>query len=212
MPRIMSAAMKAALEADILYPVYFFEAETRTSTLRLWTGHPGRTAAWNGQDWLGIGWLIGFSEVEETAEVKATSMTVGLAASAELIEAALAELRRNNKVRVFEGFLTPGWSFGDAAATYVLGDDAPAFEIGQPAGMLIEDPIEIFRGQLDIPEIDLQDPAKPSIRIRYASPLADFEKARDWRSSHESQQIDHPGDLFYEFAGKTDTVISWGGS
>ena len=208
MPRIMSAAMMAALEPDILYPVYFVEIENTGTTLRLWTGKPGQTTTWNGHDWLGVGWLLGFSEVEETAEVKATSMTIGMPAVPELVSLALTNLKRNKKAAIYEGFLTPGWAFGaDAspAGPYVLGDDAPALEIGEPAGMLIEDPIEVFRGLLDIVDTTV-DPAKPTL-------MADFERARERRATHEDQQIDHPGDRFYEYTGAlSDATITWGGS
>lgn len=214
MPRIMSAAMSAALTADVLYPVYFFEIEGTGGTLRVWTGSPGQSYAWNGHDWLGIGWLLGFSEVEESAEIKVVSMTIGMPTAPEVLSLALNNLRRNNKCTLYEGFLTPGWSFGDDTAPsgpYVLGDDPPAFEIGEPAGLLVEDPIEVFRGLLDIVETDLATD-RPKLSIRYSSPLADFERARERRATHEDQQIDHPGDLFYQYTGKlSDTVIDWGG-
>jgi hypothetical protein len=214
-PRLMSAAMKAAIEADILYPVYFVEIENTGTTLRLWTGRPGQTTTWNGHDWLGVGWLLGFSEVEETAEVKATSLTIGMPAVPEMVSLALTNLRRNNQAAIYEGFLTPGWSIGsdaDPGGPYVLGDDAPAFEIGEPAGLLIEDPIEVFRGLLDIVDTTV-DPEKPTLSLRYSSQMADFERARERRATHEDQQIDHPGDLFYEYTGAlADAVIDWGGA
>ena len=215
MPRLMSAAFAAALKPDILYPVYFVEIENTGTTLRLWTGKPGQTTTWNGHDWLGVGWLLGFSEVEETAEVKATSMTIGMPAVPELISLALTYLKRNKQAAIYEGFLTPGWSIGsdaDPGGPYVLGDDAPAFEIGEPAGLLIEDPIEVFRGLLDIVDTTV-DPANPTLSIRYSSQMADFERARERRATHEDQQIDHPGDLFYEYTGAlADAVIDWGGA
>lgn len=89
MPRLLSAAMKAAIEGDILYPVYFFAIETASDTLYLWTGWPGQALTWDGHVWIGIGWPLGFSDVEETAEVAVTSMTVGLPANPELISMAL---------------------------------------------------------------------------------------------------------------------------
>ena len=130
-------------------------------------------------------------------------MTIGMPAVPELVSLALTNLKRNKKAAIYEGFLTPGWAFGaDAspAGPYVLGDDAPALEIGEPAGMLIEDPIEVFRGLLDIVDTTV-DPAKPTLSIRYSSQLADFERARERRATHEDQQIDHPGDRFYEYTG-----------
>lgn len=215
MPRLMSAAFAAALEADILYPVYFVEIENTGTTLRLWTGRPGQTLSWNGNDWLGVGWLLGFSEVEETAEVKATSLTIGMPAVPELISLALNNLRRNKRATIYEGFLTPGWALGDAASSggpFALGDDAPGFELGAAAGALIEDPIEVFRGLLDIVDTTI-DPAKPTLSLRYSSQMADFERARERRATHEDQQIDHPGDRFYEYTGAlSDATITWGGS
>ena len=215
MPRLMSAAMSAALKADILYPVYFVEIENTGTTLRLWTGAPGQTASWNGHDWLGVGWLLGFSEVEETAEVKATSMTIGMPAVPELISLALTYLKRNKQAAIYEGFLTPGWSIGndaDPGGPYVLGDDAPAFEIGEPAGLLIEDPIEVFRGLLDIVDTTV-DPEKPTLSLRYSSQMADFERARERRATQEDQQIDHPGDNFDDHTGAlADAVLNWGGA
>lgn len=191
MPRLMSSAMKAAIEADILYPVYFVEIENTGTTLRLWTGRPGQTTTWNGHDWLGVGWLLGFSEMEETAEVKATSITIGMPAVPELVSLALTNLKRNKAAAIYEGFQTPA---------------------GVSSGALVEDPIEVFRGLLDIVDTTV-DPEKPTLALRYASQMADFERARERRATHEDQQIDHPGDLFYEYTGAlADAVIDWGGA
>lgn len=261
--RDLSASFAAALEQPIVYPIYFVEAEFATGTLNLWTGFGERQ--WNGKTWSGIGWILGISEVEETAEVKATSLTVGMPSNPELNSVALAQLRRNKPMTIWQGLLTPaatigdpetGETIGEADIVYRIGDSGtgerigdpatletvgdpgtgeeigeypgdywlgdpatdeeigeriPAFELGEPGG-LIETPYCVFKGLCDVGEIDI-DPKKPALRIRYKSRIADLERARERRMTHEDQQIEFPGDMFYQYTGAlSDAVINWGGN
>lgn len=261
--RNLPPSVAAALEQPIIYPIYFIEAEFATGTLNLWTGFGERV--WDGKTWTGIGWIIGISEVEETAEVKATSLTIGVPSNPEMNSIALGQLRRNKPVTIWEGLLAPAMVVGDPETGEIVGEEAfeylvgdsgtgevvgdPAtletvgdpetgeevgefagdywvgdpetgevvgesvmtLEVGEPGG-LIEEPYCLFKGLCDIGEIDV-DPAKPAIRIRYRSRIADLERARERRSTHEDQQIEFPGDMFYQYTGAlSDAVINWGGN
>lgn len=261
--RRLSASFLAALDQPILYPIAFFEGEFATGTLRLWTGFGDR--AWNGKTWNGIGWLIGISEVEETAEVKATSLTIGLTANQELVSVTLGQIRRNKPLSIWLGLNAPpvtigdpftgetigegavelllgdsgtgelvgdpatletlgdpatGESVGEFAGDYWIGDPATGetigesilpLELGEPGG-LIDPPYLAFRGLCDIGEIDVKTD-KPAIRIRYKSRIADLERARERRMTHEDQQIEFPGDMFYQYTGAlSDMTINWGPS
>ena len=69
---------------------------------------------------------------------------------------------------------------------------------------------EMLTQGYDIGEIDI-DPKKPAVRIRYKSRIADLERARERRMTHEDQQIEFPGDMFYQYTGTlSDVVINWG--
>lgn len=183
MTRPMSAAMEAALEADIIYPIYFFEIGFATASLNLWTGFGDRT--WDAKTWAGVGWILGMSEVEETSETKATTFTIGMPANAAVIAIALAEFRKNKPATVWQGLLSS-------------------------AGALIDTPIVIASGLTDLSEIDT-DPGKPAIRISCESRFADLERARVRRFTHEDHQIDYPGDRFFEHVGSlTDRILTWG--
>lgn len=137
--RNFSPSFAAALEKDIVYPLYFFEAEFATGTLHLWTGYGERV--WDGKVWSGIGWILGVSEVEETAEVKATSLTIGVPSNPEMNSIALAQLRRNKPMTIWQGLLAPPEVIGDPETGEVIGEEAFEYRIGDSGtGELVGDP------------------------------------------------------------------------
>lgn len=177
--------MEAALSGSIIYPIYFFEIGFATDTMRLWTGRGDRE--WNGETWAGVGWILGMSESEETAETRATSFTIGTISNAELNAKLLLHFRKNKPVTIWQGLLAPA-----------------------DPRTLIDSPEVIAAGLTDIYEIDV-DPARPAIRINCESRIADLERARTRRYTHEDHQIDYPGDLFFQYVGALgDKVLTWG--
>jgi hypothetical protein len=234
--RNLPPSVAAAFEQPILYPIYFIEAGFATGTLNLWTGIGERV--WDGKIWNGIGWVLGISEIEETAEIKATSLTIGMPSNRELNSIALGQLRRNKPMTIWEGLQAPAVVLGDPETGEVLGAEPTSWTLGDPGtgeelgdpgtgevfgeailqevlgepGGLIDSPYCIFKGFCDIGEI-VVDAKKPMVRIRYRSRIADLERARERRSTHEDQQIEFPGDMFYQYTGSlTDAVINWGGT
>jgi len=102
MARDLTSGMQAEVQAPVLRPVIFYEGEFSTGTLRLWSGLG--TIAWNGQTWTGAGNAIGFSEIAETADIRAAGMTVSLSGNvSSLIAAALAEARYGKPGKVWLG-------------------------------------------------------------------------------------------------------------
>jgi hypothetical protein len=185
--------MQAALEAPILYPIYFLEIEFNAGTVRVWTGLGDRD--WDGHTWSGVGWLVGFTEVTETAEIRATNLTISLrGVDLAIVALVLLNLQQNKPAKVWQGLLSPGPLF----------DDAP------DKGVLIDDPLLYYEGRVDFGEID-KDPENPAIRISCESRLRDLERARVRRYTHEDQQIDYPGDLGFQYAHQVDKPFRWGG-
>lgn len=182
--RPMSAAMEAALEGAIIFPIYFFAIGFASTTVRLWTGRGDRT--WDGQTWQGVGWILGMSETEETSETKATTFTLGTQANTVLIAAFLGNFRRNKPVTVWQGLLSP------------------------VDRSLLEDPIVIASGLTSVNEIDT-DPKKPGIALSCESRIADLERARVRRYTLEDHRIDWPEDRFFEHVGRlADRILPWG--
>lgn len=183
--RPMSEAYEAALTREIIYPIYFFEIGFANDTVRLWTGFGDRE--WDDQTWQGVGWILGMSEVDETAETRASSFTIGTISNAEVNARFLLHFRKNKPATIWQGLLSP---------------DDPS--------QLIDAPLVIASGLTDIYEIDT-DTSKPAIRINCESRIADLERARTRRYTHEDHQIDWPGDLFFQYVGQlSDKILNWG--
>lgn len=181
----MTSAMKAMLAAEVVYPVFLFQAEFASGWLYLWTGMGTRT--WNGQDYDGIGWLVGFQNIEETAEVRAVGMSVTLrGVDPAIISLTLQSIRKNKPGRIYIGAL-------DASR------------------QIIEDPVLAYEGRLDFGTVGKQ-PTGASVDIKYEGRLAALERARVRRYTDGDQQIDHPGDRFFEYVGSLqDKSLNWGG-
>jgi len=180
---LTTAALEALTAADVRLAL-FFAARFPSGWVRLWTGRG--PIQWAGQEWAGAGTLIGLSEIEESTAVEANGVAVTLAGvPPELVSAAIGEAQQGLPGRVWLAFL----------------DDA---------GTVIADPVFLFAGRLDVPT--LQDGAETcTITLSYESRLVSLTRAREWRYTHESQQVLHPGDRGFEYVAAIQAQdIVWG--
>lgn len=179
--RELSPAFIAALENDILFPIFFMEGEFKSGTLRIVTEMKGRV--WDGKTWTASGWLIGMSEVEETTDTRSPSFTLGMTGHETPVTIALAEWQQNRDFMMWLGLLDP--------LTKELIDVVPW-----------------YGGLSDISMVSI-NPTKPGVKLRYKSKLADLTRARVRRQTPEDQAIDFPDDTFYNFINP-DAAIHWG--
>jgi hypothetical protein len=183
MPRAMSTAMLAAIQATSLQPGIFVQIAFRSTTAYLWSGVG--SIVWNGETWSGMGSLLSFAAVEEGATVMARGVTIVLSG----LDAAL------------------------------LTDCNSDFELGLPviiyfglfsAGSLIADPIETWAGRTDQPTVEVTG-TEATISINCESRLLDMNVPADRRYTNEDQQMDHPGDLGFQFVNAIQEItIFWG--
>ncbi len=184
MTRDATPAYLDALKSGDLYPAVFFEGEFATGWVRIWTGP--REIAWDGKTWTGAGALIGLGALEETSEVVASGTTVSLSGvPRDLVGLAIDEARQGKPGRIWLALLTPELE-------------------------VIADPVQAFSGRLDVPEIS-EDGASCTITISYESRLIDLGTPRNWRYTHENQQVLFPGDRGFEHVTAIqDREITWG--
>jgi len=152
--------------------------------VRIWTGSHDIT--WDDKLWTGAGALIGLGALEETSDVVASGTSVSLSGvPLDLISLAIEEARQGSPGRIWLALLTP--------AREVIGN-----------------PVQAFSGRLDVPEIS-EDGSTCTITISYESRLIDLNTPRNWRYTHESQQILFPGDRGFEHVTAIqDREITWG--
>lgn len=140
--------------------------------LRLWTGIGEIPAA--GVQWIGGGDVISISPVSENAEVVAEKVDFGVSGiSTDIISIALGEHYQGRNCELFLGF------FNNENA-------------------LIDDIFTIYKGRLDIMEIDISK-EKMDIVVRSESRLRDLKIAPITRLTDQDQQNKFPGDKFLEF-------------
>ena len=183
MSRNMQAANAAAVEDDEVRLIGFFEGEFASGPVRLWTGYGERI--WNGQTWHGGGNLLSVSAIEETNGVTANGVSVSLSGiPLDMITLAINEARQGAAGRIWIGFCDANWD-------------------------LVATPELLFAGLLDVPQIsDSGDSAL--ITISYESQLIDLQRPREFRYTHESQQVLQPGDRGFEFVTSIQDInLKW---
>lgn len=184
MGKTLTPKFAAALGARDLKPVIFYEGQFASGTLRLWSGLG--EIPWNGETWSGAGSLLGLGALEESTEVAASGVTISLSGvDPALVSAAIADARQGLPGKVWIGLLDEN-------------------------GAIIADPVQAFAGRLDVPEIT-DDATRCTISISYESRLIDLTTPRNWRYTHESQQVLYTGDKGLEYvAVLQDQEVTWG--
>lgn len=167
--------------------------EIVTRTIAVALEFPSGVARWNGstmdiviggETFLGIGVLGSVSVVEEGAETRAYGMTVGVTGiPRDAVALALTQEYQ-----------------GRAATLWEVQLDATGAPIGTP-------PI-IFRGRMDQMSVQLGETA--SVTVRLENRLADWDRPRVRRYTHEDQSRAYPGDKGLEFVTSTvEKDIVW---
>ena len=141
---------------------------------------------WNGYEWLGTGDLGSISAITEEGAPKANGIQLEInGIDTSNLYLALNEHYQGRKCQVYVGFLN-------------VTDHS-----------LIADPILVFDGRMDV--MHIAHGKTGSISVTAESRLADWDRPRIRRYSHEDQISRYPGDLGLSFVEEiTDKEIIWG--
>ncbi|MFD1913796.1 hypothetical protein [Halodurantibacterium flavum] len=180
----MTPAVVEAMAAPEVFPFLLFEGQFLSGWVRLWSGIG--LLQWGGRQWQGAGTLIGLGSVSETTDVVAEGTSVTLSGvPLDLVQIGIAEVRQGLPGRIWLGFL-------------------------DGAGQIVPDPVLVFSGRCDVPEI-ADDAETCRITVSYESRLVDLQTPREWRYTHEAQQVLAPGDLgLAHVAAIQEREIKWG--
>lgn len=183
--RDLTSSVQAAISADAVSPILFFEGEFASGYVRVWSGIG--EVSWNSQTWQGIGTLGGISSIHESSDIQANGVTVTFSGiPSDLISLSLGDAVQGKLGRIYFGFMNE-------------------------ANEIIADPALMFEGRLDIPAIE-ENGDTATIQISYESRLIDLQKPRERRYTSEDQQLEYPGDLGFEFIPSLqEKNIKWGG-
>ena len=183
--RTISAALLTALSAERVFPMILAEGIFDSGALRVWNGTGSLDAL--GETWVGTGLMLSISPIEETAELRAAGVNIGLSGiPSALVSIALAEDYQGRPARIYIG------AFDDST------------------GAVIVDPIKVFEGRIDT--MPIQDSGETAtIIITVESRLIRLESASRRRFTVQDQKIEFPNDKgLNHVAAIQDVQIVWG--
>lgn len=184
MARNLPTGYAALTEADVFYPVMLIELDWSSGAVRAWTGYG--EISWGGNTYYGVGDFGSVSPIGESNNLGANGVTLTLSG---VPSDAIAEALTND-------------SQGRSGKIWIASLNR--------AGTFQADPYLIFDGLIDVTGID-DSGDTATISVSLEKELID-RRVQSRRSTHEDQQIDYPGDLFFEYvAGLQNKVLAWGG-
>lgn len=162
MSRDISGAMAAEVAKPELAPIFFFEADFSGGFVRMWNGVG--TIAWDGKAWTGGGHLLALSQIEETRDIQATSVSCSLSGvDSTLVSVAYNDFSQGRPLRIWLGAM-------DFAS-----------------GIIITEPVSIFTGRMDTIS-DQDDGEQAVITVTAESNLADLKRLRARYYTDQDQQ------------------------
>lgn len=172
------------LQAEESEPALMVALYFDSGTIRMWTGVTD--LSYGGNTWQGAGKILSVSFIDESKEISAKGITLGLnGIDSGVISDALTESYRGRKVEIFLAFLS--------------------------SGSIVADPYSVFVGYMDTMKIsDSGDTC--DIALTAESRLVDLQRPRLRRYTGEDQKIDYPSDRGLDFVTSIqDVKIKWGG-
>ncbi len=185
MDRSSTAAFKTEIVKSQNRPVHLVEVIFDDENVYMTDAY--KSITYGGNSYLALGSFMGFSDIEEAAEVMVSSVTLSLGGIDQAwVSRVLNKAYIDRTVKIYTAFL----------------NDAHA---------LIVDPIIIFEGRMDQPTI-VEDPdsGKSSVSISATNAWVDFSRKTGRHTNHEETQIHFPGDRGFEFASEIIKDVIWG--
>ncbi len=167
-------------------PIHFVSVHMDDVTLYMNDGY--KTITYAGNDYLGVGHFMGFSDIEEASEVVVSSITLSLSGiDQSMISLLLSHEYIDRIVKIYTAFLDVNTQ------------------------ILVIDPVLIFEGHMDNPTIS-EDPdgGKSVVSVSATNAWVDFNRKTGRHANNEEQQALYPGDRGFEFAAQNVQNLVWG--
>lgn len=205
MPREIDVDTGAEFEAPRLSPILLVKLLFDSGAFRVWTGWgtllwgPGDAftdhtdfsdgTGWTDSitaEWYGIGDLGFVGEIEETTEVRAVGVEIGLSGiRTEVLDIALAENWQGRPGYIYLGVL-------------------------DSSGQLVGEPLELL-GEAQMDQMKLTEGMKAAISLTLESEMIDLERTRARRYTPEQQRSLFVGDAgLDQVSSLQDIEIRWG--
>lgn len=185
MARDLSSGMASEITADQLRPVYLVRLEFPIETVRLNTSLYSLT--YNSESYTGAGSLLRVGEIEESTDLKAVGVSLGLSGiDSSIYSNVSGTAYQGSETSIYLGLLQ-----SDLSTFY-----------GEPH--------EVFRGQMDVMTVS-SDGETLDINLDVENIFADFERAVPSYYTPQYQKELFPDDTFCDYvASLQDKRVLWG--
>lgn len=172
MSRTLTPAMATEAGQPAVSPIFLVEMDFASGFVRAWSGYGELT--WDSKTWLGAGHLMAIDALSEDIDFVANGANLKLSGiPSEYISIALGQHYQGRPATIYLGML-------------------------DSSGAVVADPVPIYAAQMDTMEID-EDGETAAVIVRVESQAVSLKRPKEWRYTHEDQQIDYPGDLGFEY-------------
>jgi hypothetical protein len=184
MSRDLSNDNLNAVTADVFCDVLFAELDFPSGVVR--AHNALGTITWGGHEWLGLGTFGTVRGIEEDSTLARKTVTYTLSGIPnDMISLAMNDYYQGRPAKVYLGFLN------------------------RTTGQLVDDPILLDQGRLDVPETEEGETV--SISITAESRMSQWERPRARRYTNADQQSRFAGDRGMEFVSQAaQKEINWG--
>ena len=184
MSRSLHADMETAVEGSVVRPFLLVDLDF-SSPIYLWTGFGDLSHSNN--DYIGVGELLGINAIEESQDLGAKGLDINLSGinGTTLLNKALTEEYQGRDVTIKLG----------------------AFD---SSGNIINNPITIFSGFMDVMTID-EGAETATITLSVENKLIQLSRSNIRRYTDQDQRADHPNDDGFEYVAiMAEKDIEWG--
>lgn len=192
MARSIGSSFDTQISSNSVRPFFAFKIGYSTDQLRIWTGY--HTITIDSEDYIGGGNLIQLDSVNESADLKATGIAIGLTGlDSSILSSAISQVANGVPAELYFGVLTTTGSGASASTT------------------VVDTPYLLFEGFLD--EISIADTGATSdISFTIENKMVVLEKPVDRRYTDQDQKNLFANDKGLEFVADIQLkAIAWGG-
>ena len=185
----MDRGSTAAFQAEIVkgqnQPVHLLSIGFDSGTVYINDAY--KSITFDGNEYLGVGKFLGFSDIEETADLAVASLNIALSGIDQTyLSYYLTEDYIDREVRIYLAFLDTNQD-------------------------LVINPVLIFDGRINSPTLNENpDTGESTLTVNVSNAWVDFERRSGRHTNHEEQQIYFSGDKGFEFASEVVTDMKWG--
>ena len=208
MSRTLDSSIISALSSGDIEPFFAFKMEFDTTTLLLYTGLG--TITIGSDTYTGVGSLLSFTNVEESADIGAKKVTITLSGIPSTnLSLALTEPYQGREVTILFGIR-------NANVVYLI-DENGDFILTEQGGLIdVTDSSEpnasstLFVGYIDQMDIT-EGPETSSISVVLESKLLELERSRVLRYTSAIQKALYTGDKGFDFVDELQgQTFNWG--